>query len=198
MCLAALTVVGTTAAVVAGTRTAERVPPRVAEAPGEIRGRDSGEGSTVVGDLVAGGLVLEPHAVGVTAAYPELRFRSEGETAAVELRLPTYNCLTAEPPRDPVAAGCAAALVEYATLGPSDLRVERRDDRLTLRARAATVTRPAGSPPEPTGRSYELELTVVPRGEPTGDGTRQAVGELRIGGDAAPIVTGRSTLRLGD
>ncbi|WP_166486594.1 hypothetical protein [Blastococcus saxobsidens] len=198
MCLAALTVVGTTAAVVAGTRTADRVPPRVAGAPGEVRDRDSGEDPTVVADLVVGGLVLEPRAVGVTAAYPELRLRSEGDTASVELRLPTYNCLTATPPPDPVAAGCAAALVEHADLGPSDLRVERRGDRLTLRGRAATVTRPAGSAPEPTGRVYALELTVAPRGEPAEDGTRKAAGELRLGTGTAPVLTDRSTLRRGN
>ncbi|MDK3256119.1 hypothetical protein [Blastococcus capsensis] len=198
MCFAALTVVGTTAAVVAGTRTTDRVPPRIAEAPDEVPTRGDGEGSTVVGDLVIDGLVLEPRAVGITATYPEVRLRSEGGRAGLELRLPTYNCLTATPPPDPVAAGCAAALVEHATLGQSDLRVERRGDRLTVRGQVATVTRLAGSPPEPTGRVYELELTVAPRGEPTGDGTRQAVGELRIGTGTAPVVTGRSTLRPAD
>lgn len=198
MCLAALTVVGTTAAIVAATRTADRVPYRASGAPDEVRTRDSGQDSPVVADLVVGGLVLEPRAVGVTAAYPELRLRAEGDTASMELRLPTYNCLTATPPPDPVAAGCVAALVEHAALGPSDLRVERRGDRLTLRGRAATVTHPAGAAPEPTGRVYALELTVAPRGEPTEDGTRKAAGELTIGTGAAPVLTGHSTLHPGN
>ena len=200
-CLAALALVGTAAAVVAGTREGD---PGHAWADETSAGRPGapapaqpvGHGA-VVAELAAGGLVLEPRAVGITAVYPELDLRVDDGAARLELRLPAYNCLTGEPPADPVVAGCATALVEHATLTGADLRVERDGDRLVLRGRAATEIRPAGSAPEPTGRVYDLELTVAPARGRVADGVRPAVGELRLGAGAAPLVPGRSTLRGG-
>ena len=196
LCVAALALVGTVAAV-AATRSTDRAPVSADETPGAIPPPDRGQDPTVAGDLTVGGLVLEPRAVGITAGYPEVRLRVDDGAPRVELRLRTYNCLTAEPPPDPVAAGCAATLVQHATLGSPELRMDRAGDRLTLRGQAATETRPGGSAPEPTGRVYDLELTVAPGGAPDADGVRPAVGELRLGSGTAPVVPDRSTLRTG-
>jgi hypothetical protein len=193
--VAGLVVVGIGAAVVVGVRTADPGPVRAGATPDRVPPRDRGDDGAVVGELSVGGLVLEPRAVGTTAVYPEVRLRAGDDAASLELWLPTWNCLTTEPPPDPVAAGCVASLVEHASLGPAELRVDRDGDRLTVRGRATTEIRPAGSAPEPTGRVYELELTVAPGGRPAGDGARPAVGELRLGTGAAPVVPGRSTLR---
>ena len=193
-CLAVLALAGAAAAVVAGTRDTDSGRARGTEAAGEVprhAGREETGGlGAVVGDLAVAGLVLEPRAVGITAVYPELDLRVAGGAARLEVRLPAYNCLTSEPPADPVAAGCAATLVEHASLAGEQLRVERDGDRLLLRGRAATEVRPAGSAPQATGRVYELELTVAPAGS-------RAVGQLRLGTGTASVLPGRSTLRTG-
>ncbi|WP_346619977.1 hypothetical protein [Blastococcus montanus] len=191
-CVAALVLVGTAAAVAAGSRSGTGVP---RAAPGTPDPAAPAVDASLVADLAVGGLVLEPRAVGVTAAYPDLRLTADDGAARLELRLPTYNCLTADAPADPVAAGCAASLVEHATVEPADLRLDRDGDRLVLRGQAATWTRPAGSGAEPTGRVYEFELTVAPDGARAPDGSRCAVGELRLGGDSAPVLTDRSRIR---
>ncbi|MCZ2859572.1 hypothetical protein [Blastococcus sp. VKM Ac-2987] len=202
LCVAALALVGTAAAVAAGSGsggeaaqpapgTGEAAPPSGDAAPPAGGAAPGG----LVADLAVAGLVLEPRAVGITAAYPELLLTSQDGAARLELRLPTYNCLTAGAPRDPVAAGCVAAPVEHATLGPEQLRVQRDGDRLTVRGEAATATRPAGSPAEPTGRVYDVELTVLPEGGRAPDGWRPATGELRLGTGTAPLLADRSRIR---
>ncbi|WP_166531934.1 hypothetical protein [Blastococcus xanthinilyticus] len=194
--LVALAVVGTAAAVVAGSGTGDR-PPAAATRPRE--GAPAGGGGAerpVVAELSAAGLVLEPRAVGITAAYPELRLGFGDGGAQLDLRLPTYNCLTTAPPPDPVAAGCAAAQVEHASLSTPRLRVERNGEELTLRGEVATSTRPGGSPPEPTGRVYDLELTLAPGGGP-GTGS-SFVGELTLGSGTAPVAPAESTGRTPD
>lgn len=197
LCVTALALVGTAAALAAGTRGADRPPASADETPAAVPPRDRGHDSAVAGDLTVGGLVLEPRAVGITAAYPEVRLRVSAHTTRLELRLPTYNCLTTEAPPDPLAAGCAATLIEHATLTSPEVRVERAGDRLALRGRVATETHPAGSVPEPTGRVYDLELTLAPGGAPEAGAARPAVGELRLGTGTAPVLPARSTLRAG-
>ncbi|MGY2084948.1 hypothetical protein [Blastococcus sp. SYSU DS0539] len=196
LCVAALVLVGTAAAVVAGTdrppaAAPATTPPRTSGLP---PGDDGGTGAVAV-DLAFGGLVLEPRAVGITAAYPEVAGTAGDDAARMALRLPTWNCLTAEPPPDPVAAGCVATPVEHGTLGPADLRIARDGDRLTLRGRVATATHPAGSAPRPTGRVYDVELTVAPGGEAGPDGVRPAAAWLRLGAGTATADEGRSVLR---
>ena len=58
--------------------------------------------------LTFGGLVLEPRAVGVTATYPVVEVRADGDEAGARLELPTFNCLTAEAPRGPGRGGLHA------------------------------------------------------------------------------------------
>ncbi|MGY2067520.1 hypothetical protein [Blastococcus sp. SYSU DS0619] len=195
--VAALALVGTAAAVAAGSRPGDAPAEAAPSADAPTPPAEEVAPGALVADLAVAGLVLEPRAVGITAAYPELRLTSEDGATRLELRLPTYNCLTAEPPPDPVAAGCVAIPVEHATLGPQQLRVARDGDRLTVRGEAATAVRPAGSTAEPTGRVYDLELTVVPDGGRTADGLRAATGELRLGTGTAPVLPDRSRVRAG-
>lgn len=128
--------------------------------------------------LSFGGVVLERHAVGVTATYPELRL-ADGRA---ELELPTFNCLAGEAPADPADAGCRRTVPEYAELAAPDLRVTETGDGWEISGRFVTEIRPNGSGPVPTGRAYELVVTVVAadRGE---DGWRPAEGTLRLGPD---------------
>ncbi|MCF6744562.1 hypothetical protein E9529_09770 [Blastococcus sp. KM273128] len=187
LCVAALALVGTAAAVAAAT--AEGAPqPRAA-------GVSSPPAGGVVAELAVGGLVLEPRAVGVTATYPEVRLSTGGGAPRLELRLPTYNCLAAEAPADPVAAGCIATPVEHAVLEGEDLAVTRDGAGWVVSGTAETVLRPGGSAPAATGRAYALELTVEPDGPPAADGTRAARGELRLGTGSAPVLAERSRVR---
>jgi hypothetical protein len=128
--------------------------------------------------LSFGGVVLERHAVGVTATYPELRLT--GDRARLEL--PTYNCLAADAPTDPAAAGCRRTAPEYAELAAPDLRVTETGDGWRISGRFPTEIRPTGSGPTPTGRIYELVVTVVP-GNRARHGWRAAEGTLRLGPD---------------
>ena len=133
----------------------------------------------VVARLAFGGVVLEEHAVGVTAAYPELEVGVDGEGREVaRLRLPAVNCLAVAAPPEPGDPGCRAARTEFAELAAPALRVARDGDRLTVSGRFATSLRSPGAAAEPTGRSYEVAVTVTAAGG--GDaGWRTAAGELR-------------------
>ncbi|MGY1915484.1 hypothetical protein [Blastococcus sp. SYSU DS0973] len=195
LCVAALALVGTAAAIAAGSRSGDEPTPAQPRSPEPVPTAGGATDDRLVADVAVAGLVLEPRAVGITAAYPELQLTSDDGTARLELRLPTYNCLAAEPPPDPVAAGCVATPVEHATLGPEQLLIERDGDRLTVRGHAATATHPGGSPPEPTGRVYQLELSLAPSGTPAADGSRPAVGTLRLGSGTAPVLPATSVLR---
>ena len=162
--------------------------------PGGPRADDSGPpssdragplaGTAVEARLSFGGVVLERHAVGVTATYPEVQLTGDDGERRAQLTLPTWNCLTGEAPADPVAAGCRRAQVEVATLTEPQLEVTGVADGLRMHGRFATTTRPNGSAPAPTGRTYELVVTVVPGGE-AGDGWLSAGGVLQLGGDQA-------------
>ena len=107
---------------------------------------------------------------------------------------PTFNCLTAEAPADPVAAGCTPTLTEYAELASPDLAVADDGRRPACsRGRFPTETRPNGSPPAPTGPG----LRAADRGHsrrarrPT-DGWRPAARRAGAGPGTAPR---RSTSR---
>lgn len=152
--------------------------------------------SGLAAELTFGGVVLEPHAVGVTATYPRVRLTSDGTDAVAHVELPTYNCLAASAPPDPVAAHCTPTPTEYADLPSPALTVIRsRDGRVQLTGRFATYVRPNGTSPDWTGRVYALQITVTPA-EQRDHGRVHATGELRLGTDRA-ATTGVSVLRLG-
>ncbi|HEV7189291.1 MAG TPA: hypothetical protein VGN28_15475 [Blastococcus sp.] len=152
--------------------------------------------SGLAAELTFGGVVLEPHAVGVTATYPRVRLTSDGTDAVAHVELPAYNCLAAAAPADPVAAHCTPTTTEYADLPSPALTVTRsRDGRVQLTGRFATYVRPNGTAPDWTGRVYALQITVTPA-ERRDHGRVPATGELRLGADRA-ATTGVSVLRLG-
>jgi hypothetical protein len=141
----------------------------------------------VAASLAFGGMVLEERAVGLTVTQPSVSVSTDGERAVAHVRLPTFNCLTADPPADPLAAGCVRSVTEYADLTGPHLQVTRSGDRIELTGLFPTYTRPAGSPPALTGRAYPLAASVSPAG-PVTDGRAPAVGSLWIG-----LVGSRST-----
>ncbi len=178
LAVGALLLVGIAAALAAAQRSpAPEGPAAAPSAAGAAP--SSGDGDGVVARLAFGGVVLEEHAVGITAAYPELELTvdDEGHDLA-RLRLPAVNCLAVAAPPEPGDPACRAARTEYAELAAPGLRVERDGDRLAVSGRFATYRRPPGAPEEPTGRSYEVAVTVVADGE-EGEGWRTADGELR-------------------
>jgi hypothetical protein len=131
------------------------------------------------------GVVLEQRAVGLTVTYPSLSLTTDGRRSLAHVRLPTFNCLTAEPPADPVAAGCARSLTEYADLGDPQLQVSRTGDRIDVVGLFPTYTRPNGSAPAHTGRAYQLTAAITADGSAS-DGWAPAAGVVRIGLDSAP------------
>jgi hypothetical protein len=174
--------------------TADLAPPPATPSPG-----DPGAGALADAAVRPGrgggaarlefaGLVLEQRAVGVTATYPALDASWNGRRAVAHLRLPTFNCLSATAPEDPVAAGCVASVTEYADLPSPALTVTGDDGRVQLSGRFPTYVRPNGSPPVWTGRVYEIGVRAAPvDGEPT-DGWVRAEGEIRLGSGQAPTV----------
>lgn len=138
--------------------------------------------------LVFGGVVLEQRAVGITATYPALEVTWNRDEAVAHLRLPTYNCLTAAAPEDPVAAGCVPSVAEYADLPSPALELAEDDGTLRLSGRFPTYVRPNGSPPGWTGRVYEFSVRAAPvPGRPVGEWVR-ARGEIRLGDGRAPTL----------
>lgn len=206
-CVAALALVGSVAAV---TATAEpqadpargssstHSEPAPDDGPDDSASTDGAgtDDGAVAAVMTFSGLVLEPRAVGITAAYPEVRLTADGDAPRLDVLLPTYNCLTRTAPADPLAAGCAAALVEQGTVGPDDLRLDRDGDRWVATGRLATLLPAGGSPPEPTGRVYDLELTVSPGDGPAAEGWRSAAGRLRLGTATATADEAGSRLRV--
>ncbi|WP_448610036.1 hypothetical protein [Geodermatophilus sp. URMC 60] len=182
------------------TPTPAPVPPALPAVPsdplpgeggaGVLAGRSVplGEGG-VVARLAFGGLVVERQAVGTTVAYPAVSVTTDGDggTALAHLRLPTWNCLAAEPPGDPATAGCVRSRTEYADLPSPALTVTREGDDLRLTGRFPTYTRPVGTAPAYTGRVYDLAVTVSPAG-PVFDGTAPAEGTVFLGTDRAASV----------
>jgi hypothetical protein len=141
-------------------------------------------------ELAFGGVILERHAVGVTATYPVLAVTWDGDRALAHLELPTFNCLRDQAPDDPVAAGCRRSVTEYADLAAGDLAVHREGDRLLVTGTFPTYLRPNGTPPVWTGRRYALLMTVEP--ERQGSGWRPARGVLELGADRAATVDGEA------
>ncbi|MCZ2812364.1 hypothetical protein O2W15_13060 [Modestobacter sp. VKM Ac-2979] len=142
-----------------------------------------------------GGVLLEERAVGLTVTYPDVSLTTDGRRALAHVRLPTYNCLTTEPPADPVAAGCVRSITEYADLASPELQVTRDGDRIELAGLFPTYTRPNGSAPSYTGRAYQLAASIAPDG-PRRDGTTPATGVVRIGLDSATTAPERGVSRL--
>lgn len=171
----ALLLVGAAAAIAATSRPDGRRP-------------DAGRDQATEARLTFGGLVLEPRAVGVTATYPAVEVTTGSAGARARVEFPTFNCLTAEAPADPVAAGCTRALTEYATLASPDLVVEGDGAGLRITGRFPTEVRPNGGPPTATGRVYELRITVVPADGGTEGGWQPAEGELELGSERAATV----------
>jgi hypothetical protein len=150
-------------------------------------------------ELRFGGVVLEPRAVGVTATYPRVVVTSEHGRTVAEVELPTYNCLTAEAPDDPVAAGCTPAGTEYARLTTPELAVGSGADGVVhLTGRFPTWWRPNGSAPVPTGRTYTLDVTAARAVEGRPGEWVPATGTLRLGDDSAPTTGGAADrIRIG-
>jgi len=180
LAVGALLLVGIAAALAAGQRSPAAAPdaPSASTSPSSAAPTGGSE-EAVVARLAFGGVVLEEHAVGITAAYPELELGVDEEGRDVaRLRLPAVNCLAVAAPPEPGDPGCRAARTEYAELTAPELRVERDGDRLTVSGRFATWLRSPGSAAEPTGRSYAVAVTVSAAGEEDA-GWRPAEGELR-------------------
>lgn len=131
------------------------------------------------------GVVLEQRAVGLTVTYPSLSVSTDGQQSLAHVRLPTFNCLTSEPPADPLAAGCVRSLTEYADLPSPALRVDRDGDQLDIAGLFPTYIRSNGSPPAYTGRAYQLTADISAAG-PVRSRRAPAVGVLRIGLSSAP------------
>jgi len=152
-------------------------------------------GSGIAATATFQGLVLEQRAVGLTVTYPGVSVSTDGRRALAHVRLPTFNCLTPEPPADPTQANCVPTLTEYADLTDPDLQVSRDGDRVELVGLFATYTRPNGCPPVYTGRAYQLTAAVAPDGPRDGDAVA-AAGTVRIGLDSAPSVPEPGVNRL--
>jgi hypothetical protein len=107
-----------------------------------------------------------------------------GPAGLAHVRLPTFNCLRADVPADPVAAGCVPSVTQYADLPTPALRITRDGNRLELAGAFPTFVRPNGSPPAYTGRVYDLAVTVA-AGRPLGAGRFVADGALSLGTETA-------------
>jgi hypothetical protein len=138
----------------------------------------------VAASVTFAGVVLEQRAVGLTVTYPSVSLTTDGHRALAHVRLPTFNCLTTDPPGDPVAAGCARSLTEYADLTDPQLQVSRNGDRLELVGLFPTYTRSNGSAPAYTGRAYQLTAVITADGPEQND-SAPATGVVRIGLDSA-------------
>ncbi|TFV59599.1 hypothetical protein E4P41_11455 [Geodermatophilus sp. DF01-2] len=143
----------------------------------------------VLARLTFGGIVVERHAVGTAVAYPSVSVTASGDggAALAHLRLPSWNCLTPEPPADPAQAGCVRSRTEYAELPSPALTVTRDGRDLRLTGRFPTYTRPIGTAPAYTGRVYDLTVTASPA-EPVRDGVAAARGTLFLGTDRTATV----------
>ncbi|MCO7219980.1 hypothetical protein [Klenkia sp. PcliD-1-E] len=173
---------GTTAA----TTTPTPAAPLTAAAAGDLAGTDLAPGADgFTAEVSFAGVVLEPRAVGVTVAYPRLRASGDGERSVAHVELAVWNCLADTPPADPATADCRRGLVEYADLPSPELSTTRTGDGVQLTGSFPTYTRPNGSAPSYTGRSYTLDVEVADR-----RGT--VTGTLRLGDGVADALPGGS------
>jgi hypothetical protein len=193
MAVTALLLIGAAAAVAATTRPHGRSGQ---DRPADTAARGAGD---VEARLTFGGVVLEPRAVGVTATYPVVQVTSDGGVARAHVEFPTFNCLSAAAPADPVAAGCTPSLTEYADLTSPDLVVDREEAALRVTGRVPTELRPNGGGAVPTGRVYELRISVAAADGPSVRGWQPAEGVLELGTGRADTVDepGVSVLRSG-
>ena len=168
LAVVALLLVGVAAALAAAARSPEPAP-AAAPAPSPPDPPAPSGDEEVTARLAFGGVVLEEHAVGVTVAYPELELTSDDGRTVARLRLPAANCLAATAPPQPGDAACREARTEYAELATPDLDVVRNGDELTLSGRFATELHPPGRAAEPTGRSYDVSVTLHPTGDEGSD-----------------------------
>lgn len=175
--------VPTSSSPTASSPTATRpAAPLTAAAAGDLADLDLPPGDTgFTADLSWTAVVLEPRAVGVTVAYPELTVSGDGAQAVAHLDLAVWNCLADTAPADPAAADCRRSVPEYADLGSPQLQVTRTSDGLELAGTFATYTRPNGSAAAYTGRSYPVDVEVV-RTPEGADGT------LQLGSGTATVV----------
>lgn len=181
-----LTAMSLTALLLLGIAAALAPADRTDEQHGQRPSRRAPE--TVAARLTFGGLVLEPRAVGVTATYPVVEVSTEGNHARARVEFPTFNCLSAAAPADPVAAGCTPSVPEYAELRSPDLVVTTAGNGFRVTGRFPTEVRPNGSAPVPTGRTYELRITVTPADGTAPDGWQPADGVLELGSARAETV----------
>ncbi|MDT0275138.1 hypothetical protein [Blastococcus goldschmidtiae] len=180
LAVVALLLVGVAAALAASARSPQPSPDATTGGSSAATpASPSGGRDEIAARLAFGGVVLEEHAVGITAAYPELELSADDAGGAVaRLRLPTVNCLATSAPPEAGAPGCRTGRTEYAELAGPDLRVVRDGDQLSVSGRFPTYLRSPGAPVEWTGRSYDLSATVEATGEERA-GWRTAEGELR-------------------
>ena len=108
--------------------------------------------------------------------------------ARARVEFPTFNCLSAAAPADPVAAGCTPSVPEYADLRSPDLVVTSTGNGFRVTGRFPTEVRPNGSAPVPTGRIYELRIIVTPGDGTAPDGWQPAEGVLELGSERAETV----------
>lgn len=163
LAVVALLLVGVAAALAAAARSPEPAPaaaPATTPAPAPPDAPAAPGDEEVTARLAFGGVVLEEHAVGVTVAYPELELTSDDGRTVARLRLPAANCLAATAPPQPGDPGCREARTEYAELATPDLDVVRDGDELVVSGRFATELHPPGGAAEPTGRSYDVSVTL--------------------------------------
>jgi hypothetical protein len=142
-------------------------------APGDVAAR-----------MTFGGVVLERQAVGVTVTYPSLSLTASGSVGLAHVRLPTFNCLAADVPADPAAAGCVPSVTQYADLPTPALRMTHDGTRVELAGEFPTYVRPNGSAPVYTGRVYHLTVTAT-AGSRVGEGRFVAEGALSLGTQTA-------------
>jgi hypothetical protein len=147
----------------------------------------------VTARLTFGGIVVERYAVGVSVGYPSVSLTATGEpgsdgyAALAHLRVPTWNCLAAEPPADPLEAGCVRSTTEYADLPSPALTVVRDGEELRVTGRFPAYSRPVATAPAYTGRVYDLTVTASP-GSRVRDGRAAADATLFLGTDRVSSV----------
>ena len=155
------------------------------------------------GDVAArlsfAGVVLERQAVGVTVTYPTVSVTTHGALALAHVRLPTFNCLTAGVPADPLTAGCVPSVTQYADLPTPALRISHDGTHLSMQGRFPTYVRPNGTAPHYTGNVYALTIGAR-AADRLGRGIFEADGVLTLG-DRTARSSGRApldVLRRGD
>ena len=118
------------------------------------------------------------HHRGATPSWSSAWTARGGEVA--RLRLPAVNCLAVAAPPEPGDPACRAARTEYAELSaPAPARGARRRPAHRLRP-LRHLLRPPGAAAEPTGRSYEVVVTVTAAGA-EGRGLADGGGRAALG-----------------